>query len=70
MTKYYVMDGHTLGYVIDERPEYFGVLAGKPQHGGYDWENGYVIIMPSDNLKPATEADFEYFRVCPKGHIA
>lgn len=70
MVKYFVKNANTLGYINDEQPNMFGVLAGKPQLGGDDWMNGPVPVSPSDKLVPATIADFDFFRVCHKGHIA
>lgn len=71
MTEYLVLNEHTLIY---RRPE-FGALAGVLQGdifaGGHDWKNGTCAPLPGiDQLRPATLADFERFRVCPKGHIA
>lgn len=68
-TQYYVKDGHTLGYIDDRQPNSFGVLAGKPQLGGHDSLQGYVQVSRLDVLRPATLADFEFFRVSPKGHM-
>lgn len=62
---YYVLNGHTLGYVFDAEQDVFGVLASKPQLGGLDWFDGPVTLTPSDSLKEATEEDFKYFRVVP-----
>ena len=67
---YAVLNEHTLGYVTDAQPNWFGVLASKPQRGGYDPKNGPVSIANGAGLRPATLADFEFYRVCPKGHIA
>lgn len=66
---YFVKDGHTLGFVYDEQPHFFNILAGKPPLGGHDWKDGFVAVDPSDSLIPATLADFEAFRVCSKGHL-
>lgn len=33
---YYVMNGHTFGYMFNEQPGFLGVLASKPQLGA-DW---------------------------------
>lgn len=72
MTKpdYYVLNENTLGYVYAEQPNRMGVLAGSVLKGGHDWRNGPVAIMPGiDKLRPATLADFDEYRVSPKGHI-
>jgi hypothetical protein len=69
MTSYHVLNENTLCY-LQEGSTLFGVLAGKPQLGGHDWLNGPVAVTGSDNLRSATLADFETFRVSPTGHIA
>lgn len=68
--QYYVKDGHTLGYIDDRQPHSFAVLAGKPQLGGHDSLRSPVQVSRLDALRPATLADFELFRVSPKGHIS
>lgn len=70
MVNYFVKDGNTLGYVNSAQPNLFGVFAGKPQLGGHDWINGPVVIDAFCVLVPATLADFDRFRVDPRGHIA
>lgn len=70
IASYYVLDGHTLGFVYDEAPTQFNVLHGSVLKGGHDWKNGCVHISPVCKLEPATLADFEEFGVSPKGHIA
>jgi hypothetical protein len=67
--RYFVMNGNTLGYVLDQAPHAFNVLHGSPLRGGHDWKNGPVTIDPSDKLIAATLADFDTFRVSPVGHI-
>lgn len=67
--KYFVKNENTLGYIFDEQPSYFGVLASKPQHGGDDWMNSPVMVKASDKLREATQTDFDYYRVSSKGHI-
>ena len=59
---YYVMNGHTFGYVFDEQPEVLGVLASKPQLGA-SWSEEPKVITSKDKLKLATLKDFEFFRV-------
>ena len=61
---YYVMNGHTFGYVFDEQPEIMGILASKPQLGA-EWSEEPKQITSNDKLKPATLKDFEFFRVQP-----
>ncbi|OSO51462.1 hypothetical protein BV363_03017 [Pseudomonas syringae pv. actinidiae] len=69
MTSYHVLNENTLCYLQDGAGLY-GVLAGKPQHGGHDWINGPVVVSSLDKLRPATLEDFNFYRVCPAGHIA
>lgn len=64
-TSYHVLNENTLGYIKQERPNWFGVLAGKPQLGGHDWKNGDVFIGRLDVIRPATLVDFDFYRVCP-----
>jgi hypothetical protein len=66
---YYVLNEHTLGYVYAAKPNSFNVLHGSVLKGGYDWKNGPVAITTLDNLRPATVADFEEYRVSPDGHL-
>lgn len=68
---YFVLNENTLGYIDDQTPTIFGVLAGKPQLGGHDWQNG-PLSVPIDYpaARPATLVDFEYYRVCANGHLS
>jgi hypothetical protein len=68
-TTYHVLNGHSLGYVQEAAPGIFGVLHGDPLSGGYDEKNGPVALCPGDQLREATLADFERFRVSPVGHV-
>ena len=65
VSSYYVLNGHTLGYIQHHQPGIFGVLHGNPYLGARDWKNGPVILMGDEDLVPATLADFDRFRVCP-----
>lgn len=76
MSIYVVFEEHTLGYFqTDTMPTeygYMGVLAGSVVRGGRDWKNGPVVVyMPldKDKIRLATKEDFDFFRVCSKGHI-
>jgi hypothetical protein len=61
--KYVVMDEHTLGYLLEETPNYIGVLAGSVLRGGRNPLDGPAIVTPGlTRLRPATETDFEFFR--------
>lgn len=67
-TRYVVKDEHTLGYIYDEQPHLLGVLHGSVIRGGHDWRNGPVAISSDENLRKATQADFDFYRVCSKGY--
>lgn len=67
--RHFVKDGHTLGYTLDAQPGWFHVLHGSVLRGGHDWKDGPVVLSPGDRLVAATLADFEAYRVCPKGHL-
>lgn len=69
VAEYYVLNGHTLGFIYEVAPEWFNVLHGNPLLGGRDWKNGPTVISPLDELIPATLDDFMKFRVDPTGHI-
>lgn len=69
MTQYVVLGEHTLGYIHAKQPDYLAVLAGKPQLGGHNPMNGQVFLGGDPDIRPATVVDFEFFRVCPLGHI-
>lgn len=62
-------DGRALVYST-ERPNWYGTLAVDPRHylGVPLGSIGHITAKP-DELRPATLADFERFRVSPKGHL-
>ena len=70
MIKYHVLDEHTLGYIDDRSPNYLGVLGSKITRGGHSWLNSPFWISPHSphTLRPATQADFDYFMVSSTGH--
>lgn len=57
---YVVKDEHTLGYIFDAQPGLMGVLSSKK--GGHHPNGGPVSIFGAD-IRPATKADFDVFRV-------
>lgn len=68
-TKYFVCNENTLCYQM-EGDTILGVLGGKPQLGGRSnspLEEPFHA-GPLDKLRPATKADFDYFRVSSKGY--
>jgi hypothetical protein len=67
MTTYHVCGEHSLLYKQDGMRNY-GVLASKPQLGGYDPMSG-TCTPDESKLRPATTKDFDHFRVCWNGHI-
>lgn len=46
-----------------------GVLAGSVLRGGPDPKNGTIAVGPDDKVRAATNADFDFFRVSPTGHL-
>lgn len=61
---YFVWNEHSLLYKIEGDP-FYGVLSGSVLKGGADPLRGVVSPMV-DDLRPATEKDFDAFRVCSK----
>jgi hypothetical protein len=68
MSKYVVVNENALCYSI-AGSIFHGVLAGKLLLGGPDPMTGTIVVAPSDKVRPATVADFDFFRVSPKGHL-
>lgn len=68
--KYLVVNENTLGYQF-AGDSMVGVLGGKVLLGGRS--NGPLeepfSLAPSDKVREATKADFDYFRVCSKGYF-
>ena len=63
-TRYVVMNENTLGYLIPERPNYIGILAGSVLKGGPDPMQGTALIIPGHSqIRQATAEDFTNFRV-------
>jgi hypothetical protein len=67
--KYVVLNEHTLCYRIEGSPTQLGVLHGSVVRGGHNSLNGPVTFTASSSLRAATLEDFDFYRVCPKGHI-
>lgn len=66
VAEYLVMNENCLGYAYAEQPHLFNILAsaiGGPDH----WSTPIALDRP--NTRPATLADFERYRVDPKGHL-
>ena len=69
MTQYIVKDEHTLGFIVSDMC--MQILAGKPQLGGHCWRDGTAAFLPDkSDIRPATLADFEYFRVMAPRNFA
>lgn len=69
-TSYHVEAGHSLLYRQPGEAEgRYGILAGKPQLGGRSAVDGICYPDPA-TLRPATAEDFEFFRVCTRGHLS
>ena len=68
--KYFVSDENTLCYHIPNHPwGWFGVLGSSVLRGGLNSDDGSYPPSMAKNVRPATLADFEFFRVSPVGHI-
>jgi hypothetical protein len=52
-------------------PGYYrvGILHGSVLRGGFNDLDGWTIVADTEPVRSATLADFEFFRVSPKGHI-
>ena len=60
-----VVNENTLGvkFYLAKNP-YIQVLAGKR-----DWKNGCAYLSPTAKVRPATQADFEKYRVDSRGYL-
>jgi len=58
---YYVLNEHTLGYVLPPQPNVFGVLSADIH--GHNPMSGVVVVTLTDTLRVATLEDFQRFRV-------
>lgn len=66
-TKYWVLNGNTLGFELEAQPGWFSPLGRNVD--GLAWQDGPVPIKPTDKLKKAGLAEFAKFRVRPEGHL-
>lgn len=63
---YFIYKEHTLGYLYQypSGNKYLGVLHGSILRGSpHHWMNGPIIVSDKE-LRPATIADFDTYRVC------
>jgi hypothetical protein len=68
--RHVVVNENTLAYIDPRTPATASVHAGKVHLGGREWRNGPFQLSPTDTVRLATRADFTYFRVSTKGHLA
>jgi hypothetical protein len=62
--KYFVLNGHTLGYVLPTDNDEFGILHASVLRGSpYGRLDGCTSLSIHDVLRPATEQDFADYRV-------
>ena len=65
---YYVKGGNTFGYLLDSPAKSFfvrmAVLAVSVPDGGDPLLLDKTIVVRQDQIRPATDADFEKFRIC------
>ena len=59
-TQYIVKNEHTLGFIVSDME--MQILAGNPLLGGHCWRDGTAAFLKND-IRPATRADFDKFRV-------
>lgn len=70
ITRYVVLNEHTLGVMFVRQSLWLEVLAGILWKGGHHWINGPVVLSPRrDQIRPATRADFDAFRVVAPTHF-
>lgn len=67
--KLVVFNEHTLGYIAPELPQYVfplraSILKGAP----FETNESSKLISKSDNVRLASEQDFEDFKVCFRGY--
>lgn len=65
---YLVINENTLGYRLSGDTN-VGVLAGNVWKGGHDPIDGVITLDAVDRVRRAGRADFQAFRVSPKGHL-
>jgi hypothetical protein len=70
MTRYVVMNENVLGCIRDETPNTLEVIHASVLRGAdYGRFPAPLNISPSDNIRPATKADFDKFCVFSKGYL-
>ncbi len=64
---YFIYNEHTLGYLYEFEVggnQYLGILHGSVLRGSpHHWINGPILVSDKE-LRPATSADFNAYRVC------
>ena len=68
--KFVVINDNIFGYVNPNQPNQAGVLASSIIRGAsHTWMDGpYPLPVSGDNVRPATLADFDSFRVSTGGY--
>lgn len=66
MTTYHIVKGEGVLVHSTERADVYQVMARRvtSHHNNFD-----LLVRHPDELLPATQEDFNIFRVCSKGHI-
>lgn len=67
--RYVVVNENVLGVIREGYPDWVEILVSSGLKGGPDWKYGIVHIGSLTQVRPATLADFEAFRLSPKGHL-
>lgn len=70
LTRWVVLNEHTLGVIFNAQSDMLDVVAGSVLRGGHDWKNGPVCPAPTDVVRAATQADFDFFRVQAPPNLA
>ena len=66
---YFVVDENMLVFVFRHQPTVASILASSVIRGALlGWKDG-TTYWPRSNHRPATQADFDTFKVSSKGHL-
>lgn len=61
--KYVIKDENTLGFIFTGSNQ-MQILHGSILRGAtLTWKDGFIILLPSDKIRPATKKDFEDYRL-------
>jgi hypothetical protein len=68
--RFVVCDENLFGYILPQLPNDVWILATSVIRGSiYTWKDGSAPVpMDKSKMRPATRADFDTYRICPKGY--